>query len=85
MTREDIVLDNNKRQRLEKALQHSTQLDTVYTFKQQLKEIWKQSSSDQKKRLQRLQDWCIAAEQSGIEALQEFALFLRGYTLLPHK
>ena len=56
-------------------------LETVYRFKQQLKEIWTRSSSDQAKRMQRLQAWCTEAEKSGIQALQLFANNLRGYTL----
>jgi stearoyl-CoA desaturase (delta-9 desaturase) len=31
--------------------------------------------------LQSLQEWCRQAEATGIKALQEFAHFLRGYTL----
>ena len=83
LTREDIVLDKTKQHRLDQALEQSPQLDTVYHFKLKLKEIWNRTSSDQKKRVQRLQDWCLEAEQSGIEALQEFALFIRSYALQP--
>ncbi len=81
LTREDIVLDSDKRRRLDAALNYSQTLETVYHFKQQLKEIWIKSSNDQVKRVQRLQAWCAEAEKSGIEVLQEFALYLRGYTL----
>ncbi len=81
LTREDIILDHDKRRRLDAALSYSHSLETVYRFKQQLKEIWVKSSTDQVKRVQRLQAWCSEAEKSGIEVLQEFALYLRGYTL----
>jgi stearoyl-CoA desaturase (Delta-9 desaturase) len=33
--------------------------------------------------LANLQDWCREAEASGIRALQEFAVRLRGYALVP--
>ena len=81
LTREDIILDHDKRNRLDFALSKSQTLQTVYQFKQQLKQIWMRSSNDQARRLQRLQAWCAEAEKSGIEVLQEFALYLRGYTL----
>ncbi len=81
LTREDIILDSDKRRRLDAALNYSQTLETVYRFKQQLKEIWVKSSHDQVRRVQRLQAWCAEAEKSGIEVLQEFALYLRGYTL----
>ena len=81
LTREDIALDIDSRRRLDAALSHSQSLETVYRFKQQLKEIWVRSSRDQVRRVQRLQAWCAEAEKSGIQALQEFAYYLRGYTL----
>ncbi len=81
LTREDIVLDSDKRSRLDFALSKSQTLQTVYDFKQQLKEIWMKSSNDQSRRIQRLQAWCTEAEKSGIEVLQEFSHYLRGYTL----
>ena len=33
--------------------------------------------------LQQLQAWCREAEASGIEALQEFSLRMKGYSLQP--
>ena len=81
LTREDIIIDNDKRRRLDAALNYSHTLETVYHFKQQLKDIWIKSSKDQARRVQRLQAWCTEAEKSGIEVLQDFALYLRGYTL----
>jgi stearoyl-CoA desaturase (Delta-9 desaturase) len=84
LIREDIILDSEKRRRLDIALSQSQTLETVYRFKQQLKEIWIKSSNDQLRRVQRLQTWCNEAEKSGIEVLQEFSLYLRGYTLQLH-
>jgi stearoyl-CoA desaturase (delta-9 desaturase) len=81
LMREDIVLDSEKRQKLDTALSQSHTLQTVYHFKQQLKDIWSKTSNDQMRRVQRLQAWCAEAEKSGIQALQDFALYLRGYTL----
>lgn len=80
MTREDIKLDKQARQALDEAMSHSQTLATVYRFKQQLKELWEHHKHDQAKRIERLQAWCQAAEQSGIAALQDFAAYLRGYT-----
>lgn len=63
------------------ALERSDQLATVYRLKQQLKQLWTRSTTDQANRLQRLQAWCAEAEQSGIQALQQFAASLPRYTL----
>jgi stearoyl-CoA desaturase (delta-9 desaturase) len=81
MTREDIKLDGTALQTLNDALKQSKTLETVYHFKQQLKELWQQSASNQAKRVERLQQWCVEAEKTGIQALQEFAAYLRTYSL----
>jgi stearoyl-CoA desaturase (delta-9 desaturase) len=52
----------------------------VYEFKQKLKALWDTSKQNQTRRLERLQNWCTEAEQTGIEALEEFSRFIRGYT-----
>jgi len=81
MIREDIKLDNRASELLHEALNHSQALQTVYQFKQKLKDIWSRSSENQAKRLESLHDWCVQAEQTGIKVLRDFALSLRGYTL----
>lgn len=81
MTREDLTLGVRDNHVLNEALQQSKRLETVYRFKQQLKELWLRSSANQSKRLQWLQQWCADAERTGIEVLQEFAAYLKGYTV----
>jgi stearoyl-CoA desaturase (delta-9 desaturase) len=81
MTREDVQADVGSIEAVERVLQQDQTLATIYHFKQQLKEVWKRGSKDQRGRVERLQAWCAASEQSGIRALEEFADFLRGYRL----
>jgi stearoyl-CoA desaturase (delta-9 desaturase) len=81
MTREDIMLEGNALQTLNDALKQSKALATVYHFKQQLKELWQSSANNQVKRVERLQQWCLEAEKTGIQALQDFAAYLRSYTV----
>jgi len=83
MIREDIKLDKSASALLHEALNHSQSLDTVYRFKQKLKDIWSRSSENQANRLENLHDWCVQAEQTGIKVLRDFALSLRGYALQP--
>lgn len=80
MTREDLVLDTHALDTIKEALSHSPTLTTVYQLKQQLIALWDNSKQHQSKRIERLQAWCQEAEQTGIESLQEFAQYLRGYT-----
>ena len=62
---------------LELLLQHSPTLTTVYTMRQELCRLWERSSLTREQLLHELQDWCQRAEQSGIAALERFALNLR--------
>ena len=83
LTREDISPDHEAKETIARVLQQDQTLATIYHFKQQLKEVWSRSTAGQPGRVERLQAWCAASEQSGIRALEEFAQFLRGYRLQP--
>ena len=83
LTREDIPTDREAKEVIARLLQQDQKLATIYQFKQQLKEVWSRTSAGQPGRVERLQAWCAASEQSGIRALEEFAQFLRGYRLQP--
>ncbi len=83
MTREDIPTDHEAKETIARVLQQDHTLATIYHFKQQLKEVWSRTAAGQPGRVERLQAWCAASEQSGIRALEEFAQFLRGYRLQP--
>jgi stearoyl-CoA desaturase (delta-9 desaturase) len=83
MIREDLKLDCRAKEILQQAMAESHALETVYQYKQKLKEILTRSSENQAKRLARLQEWCVQAEQTGIDVLQKFAQSLRGYSLQP--
>jgi stearoyl-CoA desaturase (delta-9 desaturase) len=81
LVREDIPLDEDARQVLRQALSLSATLETVYRFKEELKQVWLTAGLPHEARIQSLMDWCRRAENTGIEALQEFAEKLRGYGL----
>ena len=81
MSREDLPMDAVAIATIRQARLQSSNLDTVFEFKQQLKQLWQQSATNHAKRLERLQAWCVDAEKSGISYLQEFALSLRSYSL----
>lgn len=83
MIREGIKLDEDATQTLKEALHLSRTLATVYEYKEQLKELWTHSYASHENRLQRLKEWCAQAEQTGIQALQDFACTLRSYSAQP--
>jgi stearoyl-CoA desaturase (delta-9 desaturase) len=81
MIREDLPSGIRAQETVDKVLKQYRSLATVYQFKQQLKKIWSHTSTNGASRVQRLQTWCAEAEQTGIQALQDFALYLRSYEL----
>lgn len=83
LTKHELLLDTQAKQRLEELFTHTDSLQIVYDFRQRLQKIWQEKTSNYEKLLDALEEWCHQAEASGIEALQEFADKLRGYTLQP--
>jgi len=82
LIREETRMDATSRGRLSEALENSNVLQTVYDYRARLQAIWDNAASNDKL-LRALQDWCAQAEASGINALQDFAIRLRGYSLQP--
>ncbi len=83
MVREPRLLDEAARARLTRALEQSQALQTVYTMKQKLADIWQRSATTQEHLVQALQEWCREAEATGIERLRDFAAKLRSARLAP--
>jgi stearoyl-CoA desaturase (delta-9 desaturase) len=80
LLRADERLNESERGTLQDALRHSQALEVVYGFRQRLQEIYEQRAASRENLLKLLQDWCQQAETTGIQALQDFAHTLRGYT-----
>jgi stearoyl-CoA desaturase (delta-9 desaturase) len=76
-------MDDTSRSVLDGVLERFARLRTVYQFRQQLQDIWNRSATSHENLLQALQDWCQSAEATGVQALQEFANRLKGYSLQP--
>lgn len=74
-------LQDQEKQALENALQHSSKLRTIYQLKQELAQVWTRSTVSQEQLLKNLEDWCHRAEASGIKALEEFSRRLRCYKM----
>jgi stearoyl-CoA desaturase (delta-9 desaturase) len=48
-------------------------------MRQELSEVWQRSSLSKEQLVRQLEDWCLRAEASGIEALRQFSRRLRSY------
>lgn len=79
IAREGMPHDHRTAERVRRTIRANETVKTIYEFKERLKALWTQRVRDQVEHVQRLQSWCADAEESGIAALQQFALELRAY------
>jgi stearoyl-CoA desaturase (delta-9 desaturase) len=63
---------------LHQALQCSRKLQVIDAMRQELAAFGARSSVSREQLVQQLEDWCKRAEESGIQALQQFSRQLRG-------
>ncbi len=72
---ENLNEEKEEQKRLNKALELNKPLATAYYMKEELRQLWNQSSKPQAERF--LESWCSRAESSGIKMLQQFAKTMR--------
>jgi stearoyl-CoA desaturase (delta-9 desaturase) len=82
LIRADILVDETDRRDLKVVLEQNRALQIVYHFRERLKTIWNRTTATQKELLDALQEWCQQAEATGIQKLQDFSSYLKGYTIL---
>jgi stearoyl-CoA desaturase (delta-9 desaturase) len=83
LSRSPRLLGEAERRALREGLAHSRPLTVVYDFQQQLRALFLERAASQERLLNQLQEWCRAAEATGITALVDFAARVRGYALRP--
>ena len=76
-------LDDEKRARLQAWLADRPHMATLAEYRQRLQQVLDDRSHDAQVTLQKLHDWCVEAEATGNQALQQFSARLKGYTLVP--
>lgn len=81
LIRDESLVDENERKRLESFLARTQQLKVAYQFRKKLQDIWAKTTATQKELLDALQDWCKQAEGTGIKYLQDFVAYLQSYTV----
>ncbi len=81
LIREESLVDEAGRKRLELFLSRTQQLKVAYQFRKKLQDIWGKTTATQKELLEALQEWCRQAEATGIKCLQDFVAYLQSYTL----
>ncbi len=79
LQREPGKLEAPQKQQLSELLANNKALQTIHEMRLELNAIWERSNFSREQLLAQLQDWCVRAEASGIQALQEFSWRLRSY------
>lgn len=81
LVRESSLMDAPALQRLQCVLDMHQRLKLVYQFREQLQLVWSRRAESHEQLRQALADWCQRAEATGIQALEDFARRLRGYSV----
>ncbi len=74
-------LDSAHREKLQAFIAARPQLATLLEYRQRLLAIYEIKSAEAEAKMDALRAWCVEAEASGIAALQEFSMRLKGYRL----
>ncbi len=74
--REEAQQTNNDK-KLEEVFRLSNAMQITYEYKQHLQALWKEHKNDHEKLREALLDWCHRAEQTGINALANFATHIK--------
>ena len=75
-------LKPDARAQLQAWIASKPRIQTLVEYRARLSEVLESRSHDAGEKLKRLQAWCAEAEASGVRALQDYAVRLRGYALV---
>jgi stearoyl-CoA desaturase (delta-9 desaturase) len=73
------MLDESSRARLAELAARHPRFKTVLEFRNELKQLWEGAHTSNERLLAEFREWCVRAEQSGIQGLQEFVAYLKSF------
>ncbi|MET0289431.1 MAG: fatty acid desaturase [Pseudoxanthomonas sp.] len=76
-------LKPDAREQMQRWVEQHPRIQSLVEHRRRLSAVLEARSHDAAERLRQLQQWCQEAEASGIRALQDYAVRLRGYSLAP--
>ena len=80
-----LIVNENDQKCLQTVLNHSDKLDMVYQFRSKLQQLWSKhatmAADSSKELVIALQEWCKQAENTGLQSLREFVVYLRRYSV----
>jgi hypothetical protein len=81
LTRDESLVDESGQHRIEELTSASPNLATIYEFRQRLQNVWTKRGGNAEELLAALKQWCVDAEETGIQALKDFVAELRTYAM----
>jgi fatty-acid desaturase len=81
LTRDASLVDDASRSRIDELVNASPNLKTIYEFRQRLQSVWAKRGGNAEEMLAALKQWCLDAEATGIQALNDFVADLRTYAM----
>ena len=79
LSRHPHMLDERSRKRLAELAERHPRFQAVLQFRTELKSIWEGAHTSNERLLADFREWCVRAEQSGIQGLEEFVAYLRSF------
>ena len=76
------MLDERSRRKLAELRERHPRFQTVLQFQNELKSLWEGAHTSNDRLLADFREWCVRAEQSGIQGLQEFVAYLKSFRAL---
>jgi stearoyl-CoA desaturase (delta-9 desaturase) len=73
------MLDESSRRRLAELAARHPHFQQVLQFRNELKQLWEGAHTSNERLLAEFREWCVRAEQSGIQGLQEFVGYLKSF------
>jgi len=81
LCRDESLVDAAGQNRISEILDTSPKLQTIYEFKQRLQAVWTKRGGNAEELLRELKQWCSDAEATGIQALKDFVIDIRSYSM----
>ncbi len=81
LVREDVVVSDRGRDRIGTVLAQNADIRQVYDLHQKLQAIWAKRGGNMEAVISDLREWCQEAEESGMQALKDFAETLKSYAM----
>jgi stearoyl-CoA desaturase (delta-9 desaturase) len=73
------MLDDASRRTLAELAEQHPRFQTVLQFRNELKHLWEGAHTSNERLLAEFREWCVRAEQSGIQGMKEFVAYLKSF------